>query len=384
MGIYAFIKSLVSNGSNQAVPERMNTFEIRTRSEKLGETNNKLDALVVEARGLFPVHTESPCGFVVSLFDEDGTQPIISALDEFTERDSVCFQSRSPGIALRHGYGFSDWVQVGLIVPEFLVPPKAGPRKLTVVVRIVASLQKLRINAGFSEPEDPNVLWAGQTSFRKSFSAKGYVEAAEHRERTQLLTAQLAVCVATADGRADKQEADTVGRWVKKTLSVLDAPKRKEKMREFNDAMKSAHRDALSGEISTDDMIREVAEIADHSEKYDALELCHEVMAADGRMDKAEIELLDRITRTFALDSARVQAIRDKAISNIEGGSESETGYEHVLGIDSSWSNAEIKTHLRKLFAKWNSRLNSLPEGTRRENAQRMLDMIARARKDYD
>lgn len=389
-GVYAFIKAIVSNSSGDASLERLNEFELRIRPEKLGETGNKLDARVVEARGLFPVQSRGTCGFVTSLFDdgctikEGGMKPVISALDEFTEKESVCFQSRRQGLELRPGYGFSKWVQIGVILPEFIIPPKGGIRTITVVVRIVNSIEKLSISAGFSEPDDPNVLWTGQTSFKHSFSAKGYLEAAEHRERAQILTAQLAICVAAADGKADEQEAQVVRSWVKKTLSMLDQEERKDKALEFNKAMNSAHRKAISGEVSTDAMIREVAEIADHAEKYDALELCHEVMAADGRMDKAEIALLDRLIRGFDLDPARVQAIRDRTISNISAEDESEGGYEHVLGIDSTWSDTEIKQHLRKLFAKWNSRLNSLPEGQRRENAQRMLDMIARARKDYD
>jgi hypothetical protein len=34
-------------------------------------------------------------------------------------------------------------------------------------------------------------------------------------------------------------------------------------------------------------------------------------------------------------------------------------------------------------YGKWNGRLNSLSEGIERENAQKMLDLIAEARKKY-
>ena len=39
--------------------------------------------------------------------------------------------------------------------------------------------------------------------------------------------------------------------------------------------------------------------------------------------------------------------------------------------------------HLREQFYKWNNRLSALQEGEERRNAQRMLELIAEARKTY-
>jgi len=40
-------------------------------------------------------------------------------------------------------------------------------------------------------------------------------------------------------------------------------------------------------------------------------------------------------------------------------------------------------SHLREEFNKWNNRLNTLPEGVERDNAQQMLGLISDARKKY-
>ena len=56
---------------------------------------------------------------------------------------------------------------------------------------------------------------------------------------------------------------------------------------------------------------------------------------------------------------------------------------ESLLGIDPTWSKKRIEEHLGKEFAKWNGRMNSLPEGEERDNAQKMLDLIAKTRKKY-
>ena len=56
---------------------------------------------------------------------------------------------------------------------------------------------------------------------------------------------------------------------------------------------------------------------------------------------------------------------------------------ESLLGIDPTWGNKKILAHLGKEFTKWNGRMNSLPEGEERDNAQKMLDRIAETRKKY-
>ena len=56
---------------------------------------------------------------------------------------------------------------------------------------------------------------------------------------------------------------------------------------------------------------------------------------------------------------------------------------ETILNIEPNWSNEKIKKQLAVEFAKWNNRLNTLAEGQERENAQKMLDLIAEGRKKY-
>ena len=56
---------------------------------------------------------------------------------------------------------------------------------------------------------------------------------------------------------------------------------------------------------------------------------------------------------------------------------------ESELEIDSRWDIDTIQKHLIMLYGKWNGRISTLPEGSRRENAQRILNLIAEARKKY-
>jgi hypothetical protein len=62
---------------------------------------------------------------------------------------------------------------------------------------------------------------------------------------------------------------------------------------------------------------------------------------------------------------------------------ESDADLEQLLEIDPNWDSQKIKRHLRELFQKWNNRMNTLTDPEEKANAQRMLNLIAEARKKY-
>ena len=76
--------------------------------------------------------------------------------------------------------------------------------------------------------------------------------------------------------------------------------------------------------------------------------------------------------------------MRDRHLVTIDAGAADQASIETTLGIDPEWDGERIKSHLRKEFKKWNDRLTALPEGEERDNAQTMIDLISRAREQYD
>ena len=107
--------------------------------------------------------------------------------------------------------------------------------------------------------------------------------------------------------------------------------------------------------------------------KYDALELCHAVMGADGEIAAAEMQFINKIAKELDISSETLKSMKDSVIVDIGSSINDSTSVEAMLGIDSSWDKDKIKTHLRKEFQKWNNRLNTLPAGKERDNAQSML-----------
>jgi hypothetical protein len=124
-------------------------------------------------------------------------------------------------------------------------------------------------------------------------------------------------------------------------------------------------------------------EIGEKSDKYEALELCYEVMAADGVADDNELRIISSVAKDLGLDMQEVSKMRDQKILHLNSNVASQANIEVMLGIEPDWTHDEIKKHLRVEFQKWNNRLNTLEEGEERDNAQLMLDRIAEARQKY-
>ena len=57
----------------------------------------------------------------------------------------------------------------------------------------------------------------------------------------------------------------------------------------FNDAFKEAYNKAKNIKLSLSKMISRLNEIGTKKIKYDAIELCYDVMSADGVAEKSEI-----------------------------------------------------------------------------------------------
>ena len=124
-------------------------------------------------------------------------------------------------------------------------------------------------------------------------------------------------------------------------------------------------------------------EIADKTSKYETIELCFEVMAADGVADTKEIILIRKIAESLDLDMDEIESMRDQKIINLDSSISGHASIEVLLGIEPDWPEGKVKKHLRSEFQKWNNRLNTLSEGKEGDNAHLMLNRIAEANKKY-
>jgi len=363
----------------------MGSIEVRLKNSHLHEDGTGPEVKEIEVKGLFPVENKINVGFITSVFDiVDGElEPVLSVLDKFQEDNSVVYQHSSNIGEVEPGLGFIKWVRIGVVIPDILEPAYSGTRQLKVIVRMVDLNNIPSINKGYGKRGEAGLLWSSSLEFNHFFSEKGYLEAVEHRDEATGLSLKIGMAVAMADGSLDDEEGVILKQWIVKSIAPF-SEERKEYLKSlYNGILKESYEEALSGQLQLSQLTSRLNEIGEKSSKYETLELCFDVMTADGVADDSEMKIIRSVAEALDLNMDEVDALRDKAIMVLDSSISDQTSVEVILGIDSSWSNEQTNKFLRVEFQKWNNRLNTLSEGIEKENAQKMLNLIADARKKY-
>jgi tellurite resistance protein len=309
---------------------------------------------------------------------------VISSLDSFQEPETVAYQHANELGEVSPDQGFVRWVRLGVVIPELLNPPHGGSRKLSAVLRMIDLDHPPAISLGLHDEDDPGILWQRLLTFQHTFSEKGYKEAAEHRDEARALSVTLGMAVAMADGSLADSEGNVLKQWIIKAVSPFSGEKQTKLKNLYNEAMRDAHSKAKRGDLSLTDVTKRLNEIAEQSMKYEAIELCFDVLAADGLADAEEIKVVHQVAETLGLDLDEIERMRDQKIIGLDTSVSDQADVETLLGVGADWEPERIRKHLRVEFQKWNNRLNTLGDGEERRNAQAMLDRISKARRKYD
>ena len=381
----AGIKSVATGQSFDEAMGRIPPLETRLTEKNSKEDGSGLDYWAVEMRGLFPISYTKDLTFTVSLLDKsDGgksQKPVLSIIEHYQEADSRGYFCEAAIGNVNPGQGFVKWVEIGRILPFFVQSSHSGDRNLTVLVRMLETECVNKITLGFADLTEQELLWADTHKIDIVQIAKGYEEAVEDRKECLALSIKLAMSVAMADGSLDDSEGSIIKSWMDKALTTFSENSRSDIKKVLNDAMKSAYSDGKKNILSKTNVVERFNEIGDDQAKYEAMDLCYEVMAADGVANDEEIKVLHRLGDALELETAELDKIRDLKMMDLSGSLLSDE--KSLLGIDPDWSNEEIKNHLKSEFKKWNARLNNLQSGPDREHAQKMLDLIGRERSKY-
>lgn len=334
-------------------------------------------------RGRLPNTRDMNISFALSAFDvTDGEgKPVLSLVDSAQEEKTICYYTSGNFGHVGEGSSLTNWVQLGVIVPELIQPPYSGNREIHMVLRMFNSLSPPTIVGGSSN--DGELILFETLSFTHQFTEKGYEEASKDREESQAISLKIGVAVAMADGSLEDVEGEILKNWIIKEVSAFSDSKQKSLKSIFNEALKEGFSEAKNGTLSLSKLVDRLSEIGDKKSKYDAVELCLDVMAADGVADPKEMSVIRNVAKSLDLNMDEIEKMRERVTLNLSTELTSEEGMESLVGIESSWSDDQKRKHLRSEFQKWNNRINSLPEGEEREAAQNMLDNIATLRKKY-
>jgi uncharacterized tellurite resistance protein B-like protein len=360
--------------------QRLEPIQIQVQKSYLNEDTD-MPFLEIQCKGLFPVHTTTKIGLMTSVFTRDSEgelSPVLSFGDAFQESETVAFQHLAVIGEIDAGQGFLEWIHVGSVPLGILNPSFGGMQDLIIIVRLVDMYNLPDISLGFGEAG----IWKGLVNYKYNFKLKGYEEEAEDIDKARALSIQIGMAVAMADGELDDAEGETLKAWIQKMIAPFGDEKQKKLKKVYNDAMKSSYKSAESGDLVLGNICKQLNEIGEDAQKYEAVELAHEVMAADGVVHAEEMKVIHKVADALGIDNDELERMRDQNTVGLDlslGGSDLESS----LGIDISWSNDKKLKHLRQEYQKWNNRLNTLSEGDERESAQQKLDLIAKARKKY-
>jgi len=336
----------------------MGSMQVRVQEDRL---DSGQVFLTVQCKGVFPLNLTTKVGFMVSVLsndDEGRLAPVISNLDGFQESNSTAFQCLNEVGEVSGSQGYIDWVQIGAVPLEILQPALGGKNELNIVTRLVDMDNIPEIYLGFGDGD----LWSSSQVYEYRYASKGYREEAENRDKARALSIEIGMAIAMSDGELDDTEGETLKSWIQKMITPYSDEKQKELKRTYNEAMKVSYQLAESGNLVLSDICSKLNEIGEDAQKYEALELAHKVMAADGIIHKEEMKVIHQVADALGIDSEELEKMRDQQIVGLNTTTE-DVDVESLLGIDSSWDNVTTSTHLRKEYQKWNNRLNTLQEG---------------------
>ena len=329
--------------------------------------------------------------------------PVLSMIDTYKEEFTPCYQHIHEVGVVDRPVGYPEWGGIAPIFPEIIKPAYGGRQRIGVVVRLVDLYDPPVIMLGNCERSE--CIWTRSEEFTLDYEEKGYKEALEDQKEARALSIQLGMAVAMADGELADSEGKVLNKWIKKIISPYSEDKQESLKNIYNSALKESYKLAESGNLKLTDICKQMNKVAEAPQIHEALELAHEVMAADGVLDQSETKMINKIATLLDIDPTELENIRDKQLVSFKpksidddddvaavldnddddgpNGGGTNIDVEGLLGIDPTWSNKKILAHLGKEFTKWNGRMNSLPEGEERDSAQNMLDRIAETRKKY-
>lgn len=387
LGIIAFVVYSLNSNSNKATPPKLTgpaKFTLRLKEASLGDATRKVTAYEIQAMGPFPVKQPVVAKMVISVLDatdSNSLMPVFSSIGDFQELETSAYQDSTQLGTLRPDYGLVDWVRVGVVIPEILTTAYSGQRKLQVYARVTDEMRSPKIELGYCEHNAPGLLFTEVLTFTHQTKEVGYIEKQERVDQATVLTVKLAMAVAMADGSLADAEGEKIKVWVRKRIdSLTDDERAAELKAKVNQAIRFCYENSAATAAAMGLIADELRALNLKSHCYEAVELCFDVLAADGVAERAELDTVEEIARRLAIDTEELKRMRDQRIVRVDTSALAQDDPEKLLGMEPGWPVERKQSHLRKEFQKWNSRLNQLPEGQERDNAQRMLDRIAKAR----
>jgi uncharacterized tellurite resistance protein B-like protein len=305
----------------------------------------------------------------VDMTEPQEPKPLISRVPEMREPDSMVFSFASPAIQLPYRTSVATpWTTICSIPLEALVFPMRGRRMVMFYLTVVWA-------------SDHRVLARAQDTVFHYNAKKGYIEWSVDRDKAALLAVQLAVAVSAVNGEFEGRTVDMVKTWMKEQVSMMEEHEKPAAREQLNAAARTAVAASKQPDgIDIDTLCAGLAQLTEPEDRYEYLDLCLRVAAADGKAAAEELKVVDRIAERLGVDMKEYRVMADKIVPVTM---HEETDVDRLLGITPEMTPDEIRAHLRAEYRKWNGRVTHAEPGVR-EQAAKMLDLIAQRRSEVE
>lgn len=349
------------------------------------------DELVLEVCGIPEIKKRATVVIVTSLLDvtDDPSHeiglPVEARTEQLQEPYLPYYRFQLPPMEMDRGGGFLDWQPIAPLPQGLIKPPKSGKRVLRAIVRFVDIDNPSEIMAGILNPRGPSPLCDYKHEFELDFEDPGYIEDIQNRELQRPLYIRLAVGVAMSDGSLDDEEGAVISNWIRAHLAAIEDEEKKAATKNTcNDALRKAFADAEAGKLSIEEICAEIRKVSSVPDRFDALELCLKVLAADGVADPEEMNFLRRTAKYLELDLDEFRTAVERELQGVTVvRSDDLTAMEAEAGIDPDASIEDKRKEVRNAFREWNARVASAISQEDKDRANKRLETLGKLKNLY-
>ena len=389
--IGAFIWLAVSQGISQVSnisPNAQKTLNISISKDTSLDSN---DCTVYNINGIgsFPNKYGMELVGALYIYDVESNLPFLSNFSLTDESSSSRVFRRDVDFGyIDTGKYLPKLTPLTNVILEAIQQPYKGERSATFSMFYFDARRPVLFEGGAIVSGKENLIHSSQFIKTLTFTELGYMDEIENIEKSKPYMIEIAMGMAMSDGSLDKKEGEVIKQWMTKEIKSLPDYEKKQMKEKLNDALERSYK-KLGSEVNVDQTISKFKEIASKNLKYEAIELCLEVLSADGVAEESELNMLRDLSTKLNLNFDEVQNLKDKIFmtSNIDitlpSGNQVASD-ESFVGMNPNLSKADALAIINKKYRTWNGRLNTLNAGNQRDHAQKMLDTLARLRKKYE
>ena len=352
-----------------------NAFAIKI--EKRDQNRN-----VIFMKGQPSIKYARELALYIKIYDAEEKKPVISTFEGSSEVESKIYEVRLKVGRLDTGQYWPDWMEVCDFTDQEIVGPIKGQRKLLVRAFLWDINQPAHFKCGYTE-DTAGCVDLAEIEIPYNFINVGYTQLDQNSLKVQGLSVQLAIGLAMSDGSLDRSEGNVIKKWMKE--SVQSAPKsdRTKVKNSLNKALETGSKKAKERKTNINYICKQLDKKAGVAEKYDVLELCLDVMSADGKADQEELAYIEEISKNIGIDYKEIKKLKDRRLLGLELPEATTADVDKALDIDPSWSQDKKKKHILKIYRSYNAKINSAKNQNQKKSAQSMLDLCAEAMKKY-